>query len=628
MFQKRITRNRFIITSVFLWIVLAGVAFFSSFNQVQALVYNTSTANAWCTSSLKAKLNSTNSVGWYWIMSDKDRYFLESDDCGFGKVTLINNSEWTTIKETYKTAIGTSSYADSRVTKFWTSTPVGLNTNAYAVTASTGAAASTSVTTTTGLSALPVLMFQPQIISTSIGTGAVTNPYELILYGRPLNSESTSGYDWCNSTLLANLNDNAGAYLKLFGDKQKFLQNTVCGNKKIDLIDTTTWSAAKATYKTAVTEQSGSNYAVPYMKTFWTKTQSGTQAYYINSTTGDASLNSDLIAHGVLPVIQTGNGITTTGAGVIGNPYEVLLQGRSWYTGTNDYTQSWCNSTLLTSLNSTSGGYIKLFGSFSSWLLAQSDCNSKITLLASDEWTSGVKTAYRTGINGSDTGRYTIETVGNFWTKTRVGKYAYWIASLDGSLAQKAQTVTMDVLPVVQLTTCLQTTSAGAGTIGNPYELESGCGGDSTAPTGGSVTFSNATKKHSNETVTLTVSDGTDSGLGINTSSRALLWRKAKLTDDTCGSYGDWSGTVYNGTYPTITVTNWEVDRCYQFAWQVADKAGNVAMYTNTSNVIKTLAENTFSISSVSVGTVIKINEIKFVKVNAAGLFMALDSYN
>jgi hypothetical protein len=107
---------------------------------------------------------------------------------------------------------------------------------------------------------------------------------------------------------------------------------------------------------------------------------------------------------------------------------------------------------------------------------------------------------------------------------------------------------------------------------------------DNAAPTGGSITYTDGYQ--TNTTVALTVSDGTDTGSGIDTSSRIVQRRSATLTSGTCGGYGSWGTIVTTGTYPTLTdaaVVPVASGNCYQYQYLISDLAGNQATYTSTN---------------------------------------------
>lgn len=108
---------------------------------------------------------------------------------------------------------------------------------------------------------------------------------------------------------------------------------------------------------------------------------------------------------------------------------------------------------------------------------------------------------------------------------------------------------------------------------------------DATAPTGGSITYTNGYFKVTS--VGLTVSDGTDSVAGINTGSRIVQRKSAALSGTTCGTYGAWGTISPTGTYPNLTDSSAVNGNCYQYQYLVSDSVGNQAAYTsaNTAKV-------------------------------------------
>jgi len=108
---------------------------------------------------------------------------------------------------------------------------------------------------------------------------------------------------------------------------------------------------------------------------------------------------------------------------------------------------------------------------------------------------------------------------------------------------------------------------------------------DVTAPTGGSITYSNTYV--TSASVSLTAADGTDAGSGINTSSRIVQRRSTTLTSGTCGTYGSWAAITPTGTYPNFTDTTVTTGNCYQYQYLVSDNAStpNQATYTSTNAV-------------------------------------------
>jgi hypothetical protein len=121
---------------------------------------------------------------------------------------------------------------------------------------------------------------------------------------------------------------------------------------------------------------------------------------------------------------------------------------------------------------------------------------------------------------------------------------------------------------------------------------------DSTPPSGGSATYTNG--YFTTASVALTVADGTDSGTGINTSSRIVQRKSATLSAGSCGTYGTFATISPTGTYPNLTDTTVASGNCYQYQYLVSDNAPtpNQATYTSTNTAkVDTAAPTGGSIS-------------------------------
>lgn len=145
--------------------------------------------------------------------------------------------------------------------------------------------------------------------------------------------------------------------------------------------------------------------------------------------------------------------------------------------------------------------------------------------------------------------------------------------------------------------------------------------GDITAPSGGSISYSTTNITSAMQTFSITVADGTDTETGVDNSSRRLLRQEAVLTNSTCGAYGNATSVSYSGTYPNITTTNFEPNRCYKYQWSVSDNAGNNVVYS--SSTVITSSASVIGIKDVALGSFVSINNFNFIKVNATGLLVA-----
>jgi hypothetical protein len=120
---------------------------------------------------------------------------------------------------------------------------------------------------------------------------------------------------------------------------------------------------------------------------------------------------------------------------------------------------------------------------------------------------------------------------------------------------------------------------------------------DKTAPTGTSITYSGASRVVNSNTVSInSVSDGTDSPAGINTSTRELQRQSATYANNACGSYGSWGSTSYGGTYSGPLTNTGASGNCYKYRWCVSDNAGNQTCSSETS-AITVITFNTVAIT-------------------------------
>src|SRR5205085_10091609 len=103
-------------------------------------------------------------------------------------------------------------------------------------------------------------------------------------------------------------------------------------------------------------------------------------------------------------------------------------------------------------------------------------------------------------------------------------------------------------------------TTAGTITITN----------DTTAPTTPSVALTSPPAWYTTPSVALTPTDGTDSGSGLDVTSRVYQRDEIGLTGATCNTFpGTWAVTVSN---PNTTVQN---GKCYRYRLLESDRVGN-----------------------------------------------------
>jgi chitobiase/beta-hexosaminidase-like protein len=146
---------------------------------------------------------------------------------------------------------------------------------------------------------------------------------------------------------------------------------------------------------------------------------------------------------------------------------------------------------------------------------------------------------------------------------------------------------------------------------------------DNTAPSGGTVTYTNGYSTLSAISVAFTT--GTDTGSGLATGSGVLERASATLAAGVCGSFGSFTTAATNPTTPNsnpVTTGN-----CYKYRYLFSDNVGNQATYTSASIVkVDTVAPtNTLSLAN-AVGASLTSPSTIYYKGNAAGSFNLVDA--
>lgn len=110
---------------------------------------------------------------------------------------------------------------------------------------------------------------------------------------------------------------------------------------------------------------------------------------------------------------------------------------------------------------------------------------------------------------------------------------------------------------------------------------------DTTAPSGGSVSYTDGF--YTTLSVPVTYTTGSDGESGLNLASGKVQRATATLTDGTCGVFGSFGdvATESDGSYTDASVLS---NNCYIYQYVISDNAGNEATY-NTANVAKVDAE-------------------------------------
>jgi hypothetical protein len=107
---------------------------------------------------------------------------------------------------------------------------------------------------------------------------------------------------------------------------------------------------------------------------------------------------------------------------------------------------------------------------------------------------------------------------------------------------------------------------------------------DTTAPSGGSISYSNGYV--TNTSVTVTFSAGTDGGSGINAATSQLQRAAAPFTNGSCGTFAAYVDAAPAGTASPYADSGVTDGNCYKWQYLVADTLGNTATYTS-NNVTK-----------------------------------------
>ena len=145
----------------------------------------------------------------------------------------------------------------------------------------------------------------------------------------------------------------------------------------------------------------------------------------------------------------------------------------------------------------------------------------------------------------------------------------------------------------------------GHDVAGNTATLPVTFTNDTTAPSGGSVSYTGG--YYTAASVPVSLDDGTDAQSGIDTisSGSELLQRaSATLAGGACGGFG---GFTTIATHPGATVTDTGVSsgNCYRYRYVVLDNVGNSVTYTSGATVkVDTDAPNAFSLSAPAAGFV------------------------
>jgi hypothetical protein len=153
------------------------------------------------------------------------------------------------------------------------------------------------------------------------------------------------------------------------------------------------------------------------------------------------------------------------------------------------------------------------------------------------------------------------------------------VSAVNSSGSASAFTVTVPAGTAEGSHTIVAVGGSGSQATSNSFNV------DNTAPSGGSVTYTNG--YFTTASVQVSFSNGIDTGgSGINTATTQLQRASATLTNGTCGTFGSFTSAGSAGQASPYTDTLVSSGNCYQYQYVVADNAGNSTTYTS-ANVAK-----------------------------------------
>ena len=145
---------------------------------------------------------------------------------------------------------------------------------------------------------------------------------------------------------------------------------------------------------------------------------------------------------------------------------------------------------------------------------------------------------------------------------------------------------------------------------------------DSTAPSGGSLAYTNGYSNGS--TVSISFVKGTDTGSGLNSASGTIEVSTATLAGGACGTFGSYSiAAVEPVSGVNLPVTS---GTCYQYRYLISDNVGNQTTYTSAS---VTKVDSVAPVDNLSLESAVNASltgGTVFYRGNVAGSFKVLDA--
>ncbi len=221
---------------------------------------------------------------------------------------------------------------------------------------------------------------------------------------------------------------------------------------------------------------------------------------------------------------------------------------------------------------------------------------------------TGAVTVTATAADGfSGIASYAFPTLGSGWTAT------------PGALGVETYSYTSVPTPPSGNQNVTATNNAGLVSTAGAFTVVP----DSTAPAGGSVTYTGGYVTSASVSVSFTA--GTDGGSGLNPASALLQQAVAPLAAGACGTYGGFTTIATSPTSP-YTDTSGTTGHCYEYQYLISDGVGNQATYTSAGVVKLDTVAPTQVLSLTSPIGAFLTGSTLYYKSNATGSFKLVDT--
>jgi len=122
---------------------------------------------------------------------------------------------------------------------------------------------------------------------------------------------------------------------------------------------------------------------------------------------------------------------------------------------------------------------------------------------------------------------------------------------------------------------------------------------DITAPSGGSISYTNATQ--TTTAVAITFNTGTDGGSGLNSGTGVIYSQSCAMSGSRCVPSGSW--TLFNTTTTSPQSFTATSGNCYYFIYNISDNVNNAVSYTNLNTTCIDTSAPTVNAPILYVGT-------------------------